>query len=109
MAVRKYLVASILAATSALSIGFSHASELGATAMHVERVYGRAGVNAVERDRAPVTVTYSDEVAGRTNMPTDRARGARIGITQDAEVAARTNMRQEPKAGMFAEGRSGRS
>ena len=108
MTARTRLVASFLAAASALSLG-AHAAELGTTSPHVEQVYGRAGVRVVAPGHTPVTVTYSDEVASRMNMPTDRARNGRIGITQDAEVAARTNMPQEPKAGVFAETRSGRS
>ncbi len=105
MTARTRLVASLLAAASAVSLG-AHAAELATTSPHVEQVYGRAGVRVVAPGHTAVTVTYSDEVASRTNMPTDRARNGRIGITRDADVAARTNMPQEPKAGVFAAGRS---
>ncbi|MCW5621582.1 MAG: hypothetical protein KIS79_10790 [Burkholderiales bacterium] len=116
MTLRRHLVVSFVAATSAFSFGFAHAADLGAAPAHVEQVYGRAGgligaerIAALGVHAAPVTVTYSDEVAARTNMATDRASGARIGITRDAEVVARTNMPRETTGGVFAETRPGRS
>ncbi|MCC7547715.1 MAG: hypothetical protein IT532_08115 [Burkholderiales bacterium] len=109
MALRKHVVATLVAATSALSFGLVQAAEVGAAGAHVERVYGRAGVAALGAHAGSVTVTYSDEVAARTNMATDRARNARIGVTQNAEVAARTNMPLDTKGEVFAETRPGRS
>ena len=117
MALRKQLIVSVLAASSALGFGLAHAADVVTSGSPTGgQQYGRAGglvgaerIVLLRAGTEPVTVVYGTEFVSRTNLPTDRAQNTPIGISWDGEYVGRTNMPREGQASVFAQTKPGRA